>query len=186
MLFLYKGHFMSRKPMQLSKSPRLSKDGLPGSNTLPTSPKPTQPNMGQYIGYFAIGYTLASAIFMMLQTKVALNSQLVTVLSIIVAAYIAVHKFVKHQQRGLDKREINRLTAGGVAVVWLLTIIYFLGIWVFLFDAVSREVLTEMAMQQPLPLLSALVMILVLSLVSARISILLINRLLDPKPSRQA
>ncbi|WP_264752887.1 hypothetical protein [Psychrobacter sp. ENNN9_III] len=36
-------------------------------------------------------------------------------------------------------------------------------------------------MQQPLPLLSALVMILVLTFISARISILLINRLLDPK-----
>ena len=60
-------------------------------------------------------------------------------------------------------------------------IIYFLGIWLFLFDAVSREVLMEMSMQQPLPLLSALVMILVLSLVSARISIWAVNHLLDPK-----
>ena len=121
---------------------------------------------------------------MMVQTKFALNSQLVTVVSIIVGAYIAVHKFIKHQQRALDKKEINRLRFGGVAVVWLLTVIYFLGIWFFLFDAVSREVLTEMAIQRPLPLLSALVMILVLSLVSARLSILLINRLLNPKHSR--
>ncbi|WP_296243465.1 MULTISPECIES: ABZJ_00895 family protein [unclassified Psychrobacter] len=174
---------MSRKPMQISKSPHPSREAQLGSNTLPTSPSLIKPKMGQYIGYFAIGYTLASAIFMMVQTKIALNSQLVTVLSIIVATYIAVHKFIKHQQRGLDKREINRLMLGGVAVVWLLTMIYFLGIWLFLFDAVSREVLTEMAIQQPLPLLSALVMILVLSLVSARISILLINRLLNPTHS---
>ena len=175
---------MSRKPMQLSKSPSPSKDGLSASNTLPLSSEPTQPKMAQYIGFFAVGYILASAIFMMVQTKTALNTQLVTVLSIIVGAYIAVHKFIKHQQRGLEKREINRLMFGGVAVVWLLTIIYFLGIWFFLFDAVSREVLTEMTIQQPLPLLSALVMIVVLSLVSARISILLFNRLLNPKHSR--
>ena len=108
-------------------------------------------------------------------------SQLVTVLSIIIGAYIAVSKFIKHQQRALSKSEINRLMFGGVAVVWLLTAIYFLGIWFFLFDAVNREVLIEMAMQQPLPLISALVMILVLTFISARISILALNHLLNPK-----
>ena len=133
-----------------------------------------------YVGFFAVGYMLASAIFMMIQTKLALNAPLVTVLSIVLGAYIAVHKFIKHQQRALDRDEINRLMFGGVIVVWLLTMIYFLGIWVFLFDAISREVLLEMSMQQPLPLISALIMILVLSLVSARISIWAINRLLDP------
>lgn len=66
-------------------------------------------------------------------------------------------------------------------MVWLLTAIYFLGIWFFLFDVVNREVLVEMAMQQPLPLVSALVMILVLTFISARISIWALNRLLDPK-----
>ena len=172
---------MSRKPMQLSKSPSPSKDGKAAGNMLPSSPKTTQPKMAQYVGFFAVGYILASAIFMMIQTKFTLNSQLVTVISIVIGAYIAVHKFIKHQQRALDRSEINRLMFGGVAVVWLLTIIYFLGIWFFLFDAVSREVLIEMTIQQPLPLLSALVMILVLSLVSARVSIWMINRLLDPK-----
>ena len=175
---------MSRKPMQLSKSPSPSKDGKAAGNTQPSSPKKTQSKMAQYVGFFAVGYILASAIFMMIQTKFTLNSQLVTVISIVIGAYIAVHKFIKHQQRALDKKEINRLMFGGVAVVWLLTVIYFLGIWFFLFDAVSREVLTEMAIQRPLPLLSALVMILVLSLVSARLSILLINRLLNSKQSR--
>ena len=67
-------------------------------------------------------------------------------------------------------------------VVWLLTGLYFLALWFLLFDDISREVLLAMAKQQPLPLLSALVMIVVLSLVSARISIWAFNRLLDPAP----
>ena len=165
---------MSRKPVPLSKSTPSKRNGLLADTTL------NQPKMMLYVGFFAVGYMLASAIFMMIQTKFALNPQLVTVLSIILGAYIAVHKFVKHQQRALYRDEINRLMFGGVIVVWLLTMVYFLGIWVFLFDTISREVLLEMSMQQPLPLISALVMILVLSLVSARISIWAINRLLDP------
>ncbi|WP_350657425.1 ABZJ_00895 family protein [Psychrobacter sp. S1-30-MNA-CIBAN-0213] len=167
---------MARKTTKLSKSNTQS-----GRNGLSQNSKSTQPKMAQYIGFFAIGYIITSTIFMMIQTQVALNSQLVTVLSIMVGAYIAVNKFIKHQQRALDRDEINRLMFGGVGVVWLLTAIYFLGIWFLLFDAVSREVLLEMTMQQPLPLLSALVMILVLTFISARISILLLNRLLDPK-----
>ena len=166
---------MSRKPVPLSKSTPSKRNGLLADTTL------NQPKMMLYVGFFTVGYMLASAVFMMIQTKLALNSQLVTVISIVIGAYIAVHKFIKHQQRALDRGEINRLMFAGVAVVWLLTIIYFLGIWFFLFDAVSREVLMEMSMQQPLPLLSALVMILVLSLVSARISIWAVNHLLDPK-----
>ena len=165
---------MSRKPVPLSKSTLSKRKGLL------TDTATNQPKIMLYVGFFAVGYMLASAIFMMVQTKFALNPQLVTVLSIILGAYIAVHKFVKHQQRPLYRDEINRLMFGGVIVVWLLTMVYFLGIWVFLFDAISREVLLEMSIQQPLPLISALVMILVLSLVSARISIWAINRLLDP------
>ena len=165
---------MSRKPAPLSKSTPSKRNGLL------TDTATNQPKMMLYVGFFAVGYMLASAVFMMIQTKFALNPQLVTVLSIILGAYIAVHKFVKHQQRALYRDEIKRLMFGGVIVVWLLTMVYFLGIWVFLFDAISREVLLEMSMQQPLPLISALVMILVLSLVSARISIWAINRLLDP------
>lgn len=166
---------MSRKPAPLSKPTAPSE--RKGSSVTTTG---TQPKLMLYIGFFAVGYMLASAVFMMIQTKFALNAQLVTVLSIVLGAYIAVHKFIKHQQRALDKDEINRLMFGGVIVVWLLTVVYFLGIWVFLFDAISREVLLEMSMQQPLPLISALIMILVLSLVSARLSIWAINRLLDP------
>ena len=165
---------MSRKPAPLSKSTPSKRKGLL------TDTATNQPKIMLYVGFFAVGYMLASAVFMMIQTKFALNPQLVTVLSIILGAYITVHKFVKHQQRALYRDEINRLMFGGVVVVWLLTMIYFLGIWVFLFDAISREVLLEMSMQQPLPLISALVMILVLSLVSARITIWAINRLLDP------
>ena len=167
---------MSRKTTPLSKS-----NIQAGHSGSPQSSRVTQPKLAQYVGFFAVGYILASAIFMMIQTKLALNSQLVTVLSIIVGANIAVNKFIKHQQRALNRHEINRLMLGGVAVVWVLTAIYFLGIWFFLFDAVNREVLVEMAMQQPLPLVSALVMILVLTFISARISIWALNRLLDPK-----
>ena len=165
---------MSRKPAPLSKSTLSKRKGLL------TDTATNQPKIMLYVGFFAVGYMLASAIFMMIQTKFALNPQLITVLSIVLGAYIAVHKFIKHQQRALYRDEINRLMFGGVIVVWLLTMVYFLGIWVFLFDAISREVLLEMSIQQPLPLISALVMILVLSLVSARISIWASNRLLDP------
>ena len=156
---------MSRQTTNLSK-PR----------TLASS----QPKLAQYIGFFAIGYILASAIFMMIQTKIALNSQLVMVVSIIVGAYIAVSKFIKHQQRALAKNEINRLMFGGVAVVWLLTVLYFLAIWFWLFDGVSREVLLEMAMARPLPLLSSLVLMLVFTLASTRISLWAINHFLNP------
>ena len=167
---------MSRKTTKLNKSnPHL------GHNRAAQHHELAQPKLAQYVGFFAIGYTLASVIFMMIQTQIALNSQLITVLSVIVGAYIAVHKFVKHQQRALDSEEINRLMFGGVAAIWLLTVVYFLGIWFWLFDAVNREVLFEMAKQRPLPLLSSLIMILVLTLVSARISIWAFNRLLDPK-----
>lgn len=167
---------MSRKTTPLNQSTSHSgQDGLLHAHQL------TQPKMARYIGFFAIGYVLASAIFMMIQTKMALNSQLVTGVSIVIGAYIAVHKFIKHQQRALNRGESNRLVFGGVAVVWVLTIIYFLGIWFWLFDAVSREVLFEMTKQQPLPLLSSLVLVLVLTLVSARISIGVLNRLLNPK-----
>ncbi|SNT69059.1 ABZJ_00895 family protein [Psychrobacter sp. LV10R520-6] len=135
----------------------------------------------QYVGFFAVGYILASAIFMMIQTQIPLSSQLVTALSILIGAYIAVNKFIKHQHRALTNSEMNRLTIGSIGAVWLLTTIYLLGLWLFLFDAVSREVLIEMTVQQPLPLLSALVMILLLTLVSARLGIWIFNRLLAPK-----
>lgn len=167
---------MSRKTTNLNKAnARLPRHGRPKNL------QSAQPKLALYVGFFAIGYILASALFMMIQTKFALNAQLVTVISIFIGTYIAVSKFIKHQQRALNRAELNRLTFGGVAVVWLLTVIYFLGIWFWLFDAVSREVLFEMAVQQPLPLLSSLVMILVLTLVSARISLWALSRLLDPK-----
>ena len=135
----------------------------------------------QYVGFFAIGYILATSIFMMVQTKFALSSQLVTVISILVGAYIAVHKFVKHQHRALNRSEINRLTLGSMGSVWLLTAVYVFALWVFVFDAVSREVLLDMTRQQPLPLLGAVVMILLLTLVSARLGIWVFNRALAPK-----
>ncbi|MEN6671256.1 ABZJ_00895 family protein [Psychrobacter sp. B38] len=167
---------MSRKTPTLSKS-----KAHVSHNGLAQNPPLAWASLAQYVGFFTVGFVLASAIFMIIQTQIALNAQLVMVLSIIVGAYIAVHKFIKHQQRAMGRGEINRLVIGGVAAVWVLTVIYFLAIWFWLFDAVSREVLIEMTQQQPLPLLSSFIMILVLTLVSARISIWALNRLLDPK-----
>ncbi|WP_367108427.1 ABZJ_00895 family protein [uncultured Psychrobacter sp.] len=135
----------------------------------------------QYVGFFAVGYLLASAIFMIVQLKFPLNPYLVTIIAVFVGAYIGVLKFTKHQQRALTISEINRLTFGGTGAVWTITAIYFLAVWLWLFDAANRAVFMEMTMQQPLPLIAALVMILVVTLVGARISILIVNRLLDPK-----
>lgn len=143
--------------------------------------QPLKTSLIQYVGFFTIGYVLASTVFMIIQTKITLNPQLITILSIFVGAYVSVRKFVKHQQRALTKNESNRLTMGGTGAVWLLTIIYFLALWLWLFDAASREVLLEMTAQQPLPLLSALVIILLLTLISTRVSIWAVNRLLDAK-----
>lgn len=140
-----------------------------------------QSSLSRYVGFFAIGYVLASALFMLVQAQLPLNPQLITVLSVVVGAYIAVHKFVKHHQRALSSAEINRISIGGTIAVWLLTLIYFLGLWLWLFDAASREVLLEMTMQQPLPLVAALVMMLLLSAISARVAIWAMNRLLAPK-----
>lgn len=167
---------MSRKIPTLSKS----KTRLP-HDKLTQSALSARPKMAQYIGFFTIGYVLASAIFMIIQTKVTLNSYLVIVLSIIIGAYVAVYKFIKHQQRALNRGEINRLVVGGVAAVWISTGIYLLVIWFWLFDAVSREVLIEMTQQQPLPLLFSLMVMMILTLVSARISIWALNRLLNPQ-----
>lgn len=158
-------------------TPNLSKNNAPLPGTKPL----LKTKVTQYVGFFTIGYILASAIFMMIQTQIALNPQLVTVLSIVVGAYIAVYKFIKHQHRVLNRSEMNRLTIGSTGAVWLLTTIYFLALWLFLFDAASREVLLEMTVEQPLPLLSALVMILVLTLVSIRVGLWTCNRLLTPK-----
>lgn len=160
-----------------SPMPNLNKPDMPYINTKPL----LDTKLTQYVGFFVIGYVLATAIFMMIQTKFALSAQLVTVFSILVGAFIAVHKFIKHQHRALNRSEINRLTFGSVGGVWLLTAIYLFGLWFLLFDAVSREVLLEMSRQQPLPLLGALMLILVMTLVSARLGIWIFNQLLAPK-----
>jgi len=163
---------MSRTTPNLSKKPQAQPS---------RSGQSQKTRLVQYVGFFAIGYVLASAVFMMIQTQMPLSPQLVTALSILVGAYIAVHKFIKHQRRALTNSEVNRLTIGSIGTVWLLTAIYLLGLWLLLFDAVSREVLLEMTAQQPLPLLGALVMMLLLTLVSARLGIWIFNRLLAPK-----
>ena len=162
---------MSRPPLNINK---------PNPNLAPHITA-KMPKLTPYVSFFAIGYILATSIFMMIQSKVALSAQLVTVVSILVGAYIAVLKFIKHQKRALNRSEINRLTMASVGIVWLLTGLYFIVLWFWLFDAVSREVLLEMAQQQPLPLLGALMMIIVLTLVSARLGIWIFNRVLEPK-----
>ena len=134
-----------------------------------------------YIGFFTLGFIIASIIFMLIQSKFALNAQLVTGLSIVVGAYIAVYKFINHQQRALTKQETNRLTMGSTAVLWLLTAVYFLGLWLFLFDTANRAVMIEMTRQQPLPLLFALAMMIIFTLLINRFSLGVFNRLLDPR-----
>ena len=145
------------------------------------SKQPSNNSLAQYVGYFALGYIIATAIFMMIQNKFTLSSQLVMVLSILLGAYVTVYKFTKHQHRSLYSSEINRLAFGSTGVVWLLSALYFLILWLWLFDAISREVLLDMASQQPLPLLGALIMMLLLTLISARLGLWAFNRLLAPK-----
>ncbi len=152
-------------------------------SSAPSTRRPIAQNvtLTLYVGFFTVGYVIASVLFMMLQTQIAVNPQLITLLSILVGAYIAVHKFVQHQGRALYKSEINRLTFGGTAIVWLMTALYFLVIWLWLFDSANRQVFIEMSMQQPLPLLLAFVVIMLLTFISAFLSIWLFNRLLAAK-----
>lgn len=154
---------MSRKSANLSKS------------------KAQSVKLAQYLGFFMVGYILASALLMLLQTQIALNPQLVTLLSILVGAFIAVHKFIKHYSRALRKAEMVRLAIGGTGIVWLLNALYFFTIWLWLFDEANRQVFIEMSLQQPLSLLFALIAIVLLTFVSAGIGIWLFNRLLSPK-----
>lgn len=144
-----------------------------------------KPKLAFVVGYFGIGYVLASAIMMMVQSQFFLNPQLVTALSILVGAYITVHKFTKHHKRALSKREGHILALGGALIVWVLSAIYFLALWFWVFDAVSREVLIDMAMQQPLPLVFAASLMIVFTLIAARLSLWIINRLLDPARKRR-
>lgn len=133
-----------------------------------------------YVGFFTLGFIIASAILMMIQSKFTLNSQLVTALSIAVGAYTAVYKFIKHRGRAFDKKEITRLALNSNVILWLLTALYFLALWLFVFDAASRDVLMEMTRQQPMPLLLAIAMMIILTLLVAFFSIWLFNLLLNP------
>lgn len=135
----------------------------------------------QYVGFFAVGFIISSAILMIIQSQFALNAQLVAGISIVVGAYVAVYKFIKHKQRALSTDETNRLSISSTGIVWLLTALYFAGLWLFLFDDASREVLLEKATEQTLPLIVALAMMVTFTLVGARLSIWALNRLLAPK-----
>ncbi|MGO3897153.1 MAG: ABZJ_00895 family protein [Psychrobacter sp.] len=147
----------------------------------PPARLPSAFKLPMYMGFFVIGYILANAIFMVVQTKLTLSPYVVMMVAVLVGAYIAAHKFIKHQQRTLTISEMNRLTIGSVAAMWLLNALYMLGLWLFLFTPVSREVLTDMATQQPLPLLGALLMMIVLTLVSTRLGLWAFNHFLAPK-----
>lgn len=157
-------------------APKLNKASIKSKST----PQPAHLKWARYVSFFVIGYVLASALFMLMQTQYPLNPQLVTLLSIMVGAYIAVYKFTKHWRRKLTAQESNQLALYSVIAVWILTALYFLGLWLWLFDTANRQVLVEMSRQQSFALVSALTIIIVLTLVSARFSIWIFNRLLDP------
>lgn len=162
-------------------------------NTTVTTPKAVAPDsqkskakpfkrvsLTQYVGFFVIGYIIASAVFMMIQTQITLEPQLINALSLFVGSYVAVYKFINHHKRALTTKEINRLTRNSSAAVWLLTALYFLLLWLWVFDIANREVLIENTMQQPMPLLFALAMMLLLTLIWARLGIWAMNLLLNP------
>lgn len=134
-----------------------------------------------YVGFFTVGFILANTIAIIIQSQFALNSYLVMALSITVGAYIAVHKFIKHHACALTGHEINRLSLASVGMIWLLSALYLSGLWIWVLDAISRDVLTEMTLQQPAPLLGALLLMIVMSLIVTRLSIWGFNRLLMPK-----
>ncbi len=152
------------------------------SNLNKTLSRPTSISIAPFVVYFAIGFVLASAIFMLIQSKVALNSFVVIVISVLVAAFIATFKFTKQQKRSMMTSEMNRLALSGTLLVWVLTAIYFLAIWLWLLDDISREVLMDMTQAQPMPLVIALVMMLMVTAISARLGLWAFNRLIATKP----
>jgi len=151
------------------------------SNLNKTLSRPTSISIAPFVVYFAIGFVLASAIFMLIQSKVALNSFVVIVISVLVAAFIATFKFTKQQKRSMITSEMNRLALSGTLLVWVLTAIYFLAIWLWLLDDISREVLMDMTQAQPMPLVIALVMMLMVTAISARLGLWAFNRLMATK-----
>lgn len=151
------------------------------SNLNKTVSRPTSISIAPFVVYFAIGFVLASAIFMLIQSKVALNSFVVIVISVLVAAFIATFKFTKQQQRSMITSEMNRLALSGTLLVWVLTAIYFLAIWLWLLDDISREVLMDMTQAQPMPLVIALVMMFIVTAISARLGLWAFNRLMATK-----
>ena len=150
-------------------------------SSVSTTDKTQGVHLARYVGFFTLGYVLASTLFMLIQSKFALNAQLVVVISVLIGSFVAVHKFIKHQRRALNRSEANRLSVASVVVVWLLTALFFAALWLWLFDSANRAVFMETVKLQSAPLLSALVLMIVLTLVSARLGILLFNRSLAPK-----
>lgn len=155
----------------------LTKSSKPNKKLSQNSALPIAP----FVIYFGIGFVLASAIFMLIQSKIALNSMVVTVVSVIVAAFIATFKFIKKQKRPMTTFEMNRLAISGTLLVWVLTAVYLLAVWLWLLDDISREVLLEMAQAQPMPLIVAFVMMFLVTAISARLGLWAFNRLLSLK-----
>lgn len=154
-------------------------------NSTPINNKPPRnvaSPIAPFVIYFGIGFVLASAIFMLIQSKIALNSMVVTVISVIVAAFIATFKFTKQQKRSMTSNEMNRLAISGTLLVWGLTAIYLLAVWFWLLDDISREVLIDMTRAQPMPLIVAFVVMIMVTAISARLGLWAFNRLLSTKP----
>ncbi|GAA0309806.1 ABZJ_00895 family protein [Psychrobacter aestuarii] len=151
----------------------------------PNTPTPTTmtqaPSLRYYVGIFSIGYILVSTLCMLLQQYLPISLYMVMLLTIGIAAYIAVRKFVRQQRRALTRAEVLRLTVGAVVAVWLLSALYFLGLWFLIFDAANREVLQEAFAARPWALVQALMMMIGLCTLMTWIGLVSFNRLLAPK-----
>ena len=139
------------------------------------------PNLRYYVGIFSIGYILISTLCMLLQQYLPISAYMVMLLTIGIAAYITVRKFVRHQQRALSRLEVLRLTIGAVVAVWVLSALYFLGLWFWLFDAVSREVLQEAFVARPWSLVQGLMLMIGMCTLMTWIGLVSFNRVLAPK-----
>ena len=105
---------------------------------------------------------------------------MVMLLTIGIAAYITVRKFVRHQQRALMRIEVLRLTFGAVIAVWILSALYFLSLWFLVFDAISREVLQEAFAARPWALLQGLLLMIGMCTLMTWLGLVSFSRLLAP------
>ena len=149
---------------------------------IPPTATPTlpAPNLRYYVGIFSIGYILVSTLCMLLQRYLPISTYMVMLLTIGIAAYITVRKFVRHQQRALMRIEVLRLTFGAVIAVWILSALYFLSLWFLVFDAISREVLQEAFAARPWALLQGLLLMIGMCTLMTWLGLVSFSRLLAP------